>query len=94
MAERLEGADAFAFTDAQLDAYGVKELQVLESVLRTSDTAAMEAVAQRIRQKIGWRRPPRELDSEFLRAYYAAMRRRLEQRLLFGVRKRDKFDVS
>lgn len=94
MAERIEGAGAFAFTDAQLDAYGVKELQVLESVLRTSDAAAMEAVAQRIRQKINWRKAPQELDSEFLRAYYAAMRRRLEQRLLFGVRKRDKFDVS
>lgn len=94
MAERpeTEGLD-FNFTDAQLDAYGVKELQVLESVLRVSEGSTMEPVAQRIRQKINWRRHPRELDSEFLRAYYAALRRRLEQRLLFGVRKRDKFDT-
>jgi len=95
MAERpqTEGLD-FNFTDAQLDVYGVMELQVLESVLRVSESATMEPVAQRIRQKINWRRHPRELDSEFLRAYYAALRRRLEQRLLFGVRKRDKFDKA
>lgn len=94
MAQRWSTDAAFSFTDVQLDAYGVMELQVLENVLRTSEHPAMEAVAQRIRQKIDWRRGPRELDSDFLRAYYAALRRRLEQRLLFGVRKRDKHDKS
>jgi hypothetical protein len=29
----------------------------------------------------------------FLEAYYAALRRRLEQRILLGERKSDKFDV-
>jgi uncharacterized RDD family membrane protein YckC len=82
------------FTDAQLDQYGVKELQVLESVLRNADPTAMAAVAERIRAKISWRKTGRELDSEFLSAYYAALRRRLEQRLLFGKRKRDKHDLS
>jgi len=92
MAERSDGAGAFKFTEAQLDKYGVKELQVLETVLRDYDSEAMRLVAERIRHKIDWRRPPRELDSDFLRAYYAALRRRLEQKLLFGVRKRDKHD--
>jgi len=91
MAQHSENA-AFKFTELQLDKYGVKELQVLESVLRDYDTEAMRLVAERIRIKIDWRRPPRELDSDFLRAYYAALRRRLEQKLLFGVRKRDKHD--
>ncbi len=82
----------FAFSLAQLDVYGVKELQVLESVLRTADAAAMAAVAERIRTKIDWNKPASETDQEFLSAYYASLRRRLEQRLLFGVRKRDKHD--
>jgi uncharacterized RDD family membrane protein YckC len=83
---------AFAFTTVQLDTYGVKELQVLESVLRTSEPTAMAAVAEQIRLKIGWTARANEDDKEFLSAYYAALRRRLEQRLLFGVRKKDKHD--
>lgn len=94
MATASAGDPAFVFTDVQLEQYGVKELQVLESVLRTADPAAMTAVAERIRAKISWRKTGRELDSEFLSAYYAALRRRLEQRLLFGKRKRDKHDLS
>ncbi len=92
MAEHSDSAGAFKFSEAQLDKYGVKELQVLETVLRDYESEAMRLVAERIRAKIDWRRGPRELDSDFLRAYYAALRRRLEQRLLFGVRKRDKHD--
>jgi hypothetical protein len=84
----------FAFAIAQLDVYGVKELQVLEQVLRTQEPAAMAAVAERIRAKIVWKGRPGETDHDFLSAYYAALRRRLEQRLLFGVRKRDKHDKS
>lgn len=91
MAQHSENP-AFQFTEAQLDKYGVKELQVLEGVLRDHDAEAMRLVAERIRIKIDWRKPARELDSDFLRAYYAALRRRLEQKLLFGVRKRDKHD--
>jgi uncharacterized RDD family membrane protein YckC len=86
-------ADAvFAFTTAQLDAYGVKELQVLESVLRRGEESAMTAVADQIRAKIGWTKRANESHREFLNAYYASLRRRLEQRLLFGKRKRDKHD--
>jgi uncharacterized RDD family membrane protein YckC len=93
--DRPAAADAiFAFTTAQLDAYGVKELQVLESVLRRSEETAIEAVANQIRGKIAWTKRANESDKEFLNAYYTSLRRRLEQRLLFGKRKLDKHDVT
>ncbi|HEY2178904.1 MAG TPA: RDD family protein [Caulobacteraceae bacterium] len=85
---------AFAFSRDQLAAYGVKELQVLEQVLRAADRRTMAAVAQRIRGKIGWYGAPDESDAAFLTAYYAALRGRLEHRLLFGHRRRDKFDKA
>lgn len=85
--------DRFAFTPAQVEAYGVKELHVLEEVLRGKDVATKRAVAGRIRRKIGWNPQPIESDAEFLSAYYAALRQRLEQRLLFGKRRIDKHDV-
>jgi uncharacterized RDD family membrane protein YckC len=81
----------FAFTREQLGAYGVKELQVLEQVLRARDRRTMAAVAERIRGRIRWPRGD-ESDAAFLTAYYAALRGRLEHRLLFGHRRRDKFD--
>jgi uncharacterized RDD family membrane protein YckC len=81
---------AIAFSRAALDAYGIRELSVLEEVLRRKDAATMAAVAERIRAKIGVSDPMP--DGEFLQAYYTALRGRLEQRLLFGRRKRDKFD--
>ncbi|MBS0297561.1 MAG: RDD family protein [Proteobacteria bacterium] len=85
---------AYRFTQAQVDAYGVHELHVLEDVLRTRDRSTMAAVASRIRIKIQWALVPGETDPDFLAAYYAALRGRLEQRLLFGKRKKDKFDVG
>lgn len=84
----------FAFNPVQLQAYGVKELHVLEDVLRASDRKVQAAVAERIRRKIDWRPGPDERDRDFLAAYYAALRGRLEQRLLFGHRRRDKFDKA
>lgn len=83
----------YAFTPAQLEAYGAKELHVLESVLRQRDRRTIHAVAERIANKIGWTPAHGESDEDFLSAYYAALRGRLEQRLLMGVRRRDKFDV-
>lgn len=82
----------FPFTRTQLEAYGVKELHVLEDVLRIADRKVMAAVAERIRHKIGWTRGAEESDAAFLSAYYTALRGRLESGLLFGKRKRDKFD--
>lgn len=84
----------FDFSQAQLDAYGAKELQVLEEVLRRTEVRTITAVAARIRGKIGWTRGPIESDYAFLDAYYLALRARLETRLLFGRRRRDKFDTA
>lgn len=83
----------YDFTTAQVDAYGAKELHVLETVLRQGDRKIQRDVADRIARKIGWTRGPQEADRDFLRAYYAALRGRLEQKLLMGVRRRDKHDV-
>jgi uncharacterized RDD family membrane protein YckC len=84
----------FHFTMAQLDAYGVKELHVLEDVLRRYETKTIALVAARIRLKVGWKAAPDESDGDFLAAYYAALRGRLESRLLLGKRRVDKFDKS
>jgi len=83
----------YAFTPEQADAYGIHELHVLEDVLRQSTTEIKSQVATRIRTKIGWTPQTGETDIGFLEAYYAALRRRLEQRMLMGDRKADKFDV-
>ena len=84
----------FVFTADQAGAYGIKELHVLEDVLRRKDPKTMAAVAERIRTKIGWRTQAGETDTAFLSAYYAALRGRLETRLLFGHRRKDKFDKA
>lgn len=83
-----------AFTPAQLDAYGIKELHVLEDVIRAADRKAMAEVATRIRAKIAWDGPTDIADRTFLNAYYAALRGWLESRLLFGRRRKDKFDTD
>ena len=85
-------ASRFAFTATQLDAYGERELQVLEEVLRRGHPTTVREVAGRIRVKIGWEPLPEERDLEFLDAFYAAERRKLEGDLLFGRRRRDKHD--
>ncbi len=82
----------FNFSPAQIDAYGIHELHVLEDVLRRSPPEVKAAVAERIRAKIGWTAQPGEEDLPFLEAYYAGLRRRLEQRMLLGDKKADKFD--
>jgi uncharacterized RDD family membrane protein YckC len=90
-----EGAHGdIAFSGAQLDVYGVKELQVLEQVLRGGERRTMRAVAARIQGKIAWDGPADVPDRTFLTAYYAALRKRLETGLLFGRRRADKFDLG
>jgi uncharacterized RDD family membrane protein YckC len=84
----------FTFTPEQAGAYGIKELHVLEDVLRRKDKKTLGAVADRIRAKIDWRPREGETDTAFLAAYYAALRARLETQLLFGRRRKDKFDVG
>jgi uncharacterized RDD family membrane protein YckC len=92
-----DGPSAFGglvFTEAQLDAYGIKELQVLEDVLRKGERRTVAEVSSRIRAKIGWSAPLDVSDRAFLGAYYAGLRARLESRMLFGHRRADKFDHS
>jgi hypothetical protein len=78
------------FSTAALDAYGIKELNILEDVLRRKDPDTMSAVAARIRKKIGFEIPMP--DEKFLADYYVGLRGRLESRLLFGTRRRDKHE--
>jgi uncharacterized RDD family membrane protein YckC len=92
--DAVEAGQAYAFTTEQTGAYGVKELHVLEDVLRRKDRQTLAAVAQRIRAKILWREIAGETDTAFLAAYYGALRARLENQLLFGRRRKDKFDVG
>ncbi|RIJ32864.1 RDD family protein [Henriciella mobilis] len=90
----LSTAASFAFTPAELDAYGIHELHVLEDVLRQSTREIKARVAERIREKIGREKQTGEDDLAFLEAYYGALRSRLEQQMLFGERKEDKFDTG
>ena len=83
---------AYSFTDEQLDAYGIHELHILEDVLRTQNDDTMALVAERIRNKIKIPKSDTEDNAKFLSAYYAGIRQRLETKLLYGVRRRDKTD--
>jgi len=88
-------AAAHVFSDAQLGIYGIYELQVLEGVLRISpgDSAHLEAVrtvAEKVRNKIRYEGRVTD-DERFLREFYVAQRAHLEQKMLFGQRRQDKF---
>jgi uncharacterized RDD family membrane protein YckC len=83
-------AGALSFTPAQLDAYGVYELQTLERVLREGQWETIQLVAATIRNKIAHHEPA--ADHDFLTAYYTAARAHMERGLLFGRRRADKFD--
>lgn len=68
---------SLVFTPAQLDAYGVKELHVLEDVLRANNRKSLAEVATRIRVKINWQGADDLPDLTFLNAYYTGLRGRL-----------------
>ena len=88
-----ESPDApIRFTPEQLDVYGIHELHVLEDVLRQSTEEIKTNVANRIANKIGYAPETGISSLMFLEAYYAALRAHLEQRMLFGERKEDKYD--
>lgn len=88
----------YRFTKAQLDVYGIAELQVLENLLRRPKTQATRetkrVVLERILDKIDW--PDRKaVDSTtFLNEYYAALRAHLERRALLGDRRADKHEAA
>ena len=94
VAPKNEMSSAIVFTPAQLDVYGIHELHVLEDVLRQSTPEIKRNVANRIATKIGYTPQAGETDTAFLEAFYAALRRHLEQKMLFGQRKEDKYDQS
>jgi len=88
----------YEFTDKQLDVYGIYELQVLEDVLRKAadgqmhDLLALDTVAEKIKAKLAWDGGHGRVDPDrFLREFYAALRARLEHRMLLGERKEDKY---
>jgi uncharacterized RDD family membrane protein YckC len=85
-------SDRYRFTSAQTDVYGVFELQTLETVLRERRPDVLPEVASRVKAKIKWDDLSHSDDIEFLTAYYRAARQYHEGKLLFGKRKRDKFD--
>ena len=83
------------FRVEQLDIYGAYELQTLEAVLRLGNTldnaSALSAVAEQIQKRIGWTPATERVGPyQFLSAFYAAQRARLEQRLLLGERRERK----
>jgi uncharacterized RDD family membrane protein YckC len=84
---------SYAFTAEQLSAYGVYELETLETILRQSEPAARLSVAQAIIDKISWPRDVGDVDA-FLNAYYTQLRAQLERGLLLGKRRADKHDVA
>ena len=92
--EKADLDSAYTFTPEQVEAYGVHELHVLENVIRANEQQTVMDVSERIRNKIKWDKGMSEVDLDFLKAYYAALRGRLETRLLFGVRRKDKFDKT
>jgi uncharacterized RDD family membrane protein YckC len=94
-AERLGYvASQFHFTPAQLEIYGIEELQVLEDVLRSGAGTSFElyaSIAERIKRKIGWDPRYWHVPPEpFLRSFYSAQRTRLEQKMLMGKRQERK----
>jgi len=83
----------YIFSSTQINAYGVHELHVLEDVIRRNNFDTVREVSERIRTKIEWAEGAGDNDNEFLKAYYGALRGRLENKMLFGVRRKDKHDT-
>ena len=91
-----KAAARYGFSDAQLEIYGIYELQTLEGVLRRTDpqsATTRQEIARRIQARIGWEGEAPASDADrFLEGFYIAQRARLERKLLFGVRRKDKHD--
>ncbi|WP_305097251.1 RDD family protein [Croceibacterium aestuarii] len=82
--------EQYRFGQEALAAYGEHELKVLERVLREDRPEALRQVTETICAKFGWTAGNGD-EREFLAAFYAALRQRLEADLRFGKRKKDKF---
>jgi uncharacterized RDD family membrane protein YckC len=85
----------YTFTQEQLDVYGIKELQVLEDVLRQDPLRRspdlVDTICEKIKRKIGWPKARWHVEPEaFLHAFYEAQRARLEHKMLLGKRQEQK----
>jgi uncharacterized RDD family membrane protein YckC len=85
----------YTFSDKQLGFYGIYELQVLEGVLRQNPLTqgfleAITTVTEKIQNKIGYEGQIADPE-RFLRDFYSAQRAHLEQKMLFGQRREDKY---
>jgi uncharacterized RDD family membrane protein YckC len=99
LGDLVETRAHFAFADHQLAAYGKRELQVLEDLLRRRPDAEthqlLRDVCDRICRKIGWTVPLAPADTAlFLRDFYTAQRAFLEREQLFGRPRADKFAAA
>jgi uncharacterized RDD family membrane protein YckC len=99
LGDLVETRARFTFADRQLRAYGARELQVLEDLLRCQDDAEtrtlLRDVCDRICRKIGWTDPlPAAETARFLRDFYTAQRAFLEREQLFGRPRADKFEAA
>ncbi len=99
LGDLVETRARFVFADHQLGAYGKRELQVLEDLLRRRDDRETREllldVCDRIIRKIGWTEPVPPADTAlFLRDFYTAQRAFLEREQLFGRPRADKFDAA
>ncbi|MCA8962082.1 MAG: RDD family protein, partial [Planctomycetes bacterium] len=81
----------YRFEPAELDLYGIFELQTLEQVLRTREVKpkTLRDIAEKICRKMR-RQESRLQPRRFLDDFYAQLRRHLEQKLLFGERQERK----
>lgn len=85
----------YVFGKEHLSAYGIYELQTLENILRMEGNEVGETqieVCRRIQKKIGWTANGPVHPRRFLEAFYAAQRAHLEQSMMMGVRRENKFD--
>ena len=92
---RTEADTEYTFTAEELDIYGIRELQVLEDLLRRPEYTddyriLLTQVSRKILRKIG-RDPEQPVDpNRFLRSFYTAQRARLEGKMLLGQRRERK----
>ncbi|HLH89834.1 MAG TPA: RDD family protein [Xanthobacteraceae bacterium] len=99
LGDLVEARARFVFADDQLEAYGKRELQVLEDLLRRPNDRETQVllrdVADRICRKIAWPQPLPPADTvPFLRDFYTAQRAFLEREQLFGRPRADKFEAA
>lgn len=94
--EQSPAEEGFIFSPEQLDMYGIKELQVLEDILRRDTTGRerrklLRMVCDKIVRKIAWDGDiPDKQVLDFLQSFYLAQRNRLEHKLLVGERREKK----